>query len=311
MENSMEMQPKLYTRKEEILSHYRNRASESLKEIKQTYGEEQYEKCARAIGKAVQETKDAIIKSLVQKAKKQDWNDEDTLNNILMLTYCCYIVMLEYRNGVWPYDYMAFSRRVGEIWDPFCQLCFEYPIADDIELFVPPVFEDVRQKLEREIYDYINKLNITSKQKEELKTYYDKVWQLVNSGAVKLELDLHFEKAGKKHVVDFKSGFGSNEKGNTNRLLLVAATYDILEENYTCVMLVRSPEDENNQYFQILKNSGIWEAYCGKDTYNQIKKYTEFDLGTWINHHVDWENDFSKEAIQYFRDEDLVKYLKW
>jgi hypothetical protein len=247
----------------------------------------------------------------VQKARKQSWADESLLNNILMLTYCCYVVMIECRNQVWPYEYMAFSRRVGEIWEPFCKLCFEHPVVDDVDLFVPPVFAEVRQQLEQEIRDCIDQLNISGEQKRELRRYYDKVWRLVNSGAVKLELDLHFEKGGKKYVVDFKSGFGSNEKGNTNRLLLVATAYDILDEDYKCVMLVRSPEDENNQYFQILKNSGIWEAYCGNDAYEQIERYAGFDLGAWIDRWVDWENDFDDETSRYFRDQDLVKYLRW
>lgn len=307
----MQPDPKLYTRKGEILEHYRNRASESLKELTQIYGETQYKKRAREINKEIQETKGNIVTSLVQHSRKEGWDDEELLNNILMLTYCCYVVMIEYRNRVWPYEYMAFSRRIGEIWEPFCKLCFNYPVIDDLDLFVPPVFADVRRKLEQEIYDYIDQLNITDEQKEELRRYYDKVWRLVNSGAVKLELDLHFEKSEKKYVVDFKSGFGSNEKGNTNRLLLVASAYDILEEDHTCLMWVRSPEDENNQYFQILKNSGIWEAYCGEETYDQIRRYSGFNLGEWINQHIDWENDFDQETIQYFRDQDLAKYLRW
>ena len=43
-----------------------------------------------------------------------------------MITYACYVVMLESRNEVWPYDYMAFSRRVGELWEPFCKLCLNF-----------------------------------------------------------------------------------------------------------------------------------------------------------------------------------------
>jgi hypothetical protein len=46
---------------------------------------------------------------------------------------------------------------------------------------------------------------------------YQKVWILVTSGEIKLELDLHFENGENDFVVDFKSGFSSNEKGNTNR----------------------------------------------------------------------------------------------
>ena len=162
-----------------------------------------------------------------------------------MVTYCNIVVMIESRNAVRPYEYMDFSRRVGELWEPFCKLCFYYPI-NYINLFVPPLFADVKKKLTDEITTYIDKLAISDGQKNELKKYYDKVWSLVTSGEIQLELDLHFEHAGAQYVVDFKSGFGSNEKGNTNRLLLVATIYSNLEENYNCLLFVRA--EENNSY---------------------------------------------------------------
>lgn len=123
----------------------------------------------------------------------------------------------------------------------------------DATLFVPPLFSHVREKLTKEIDDYINQLEIATEQKIAMKRYYDKVWGLVTSGEIQLELDLHFSLSGKKYVVDFKSGFGSNEKGNTNRLLLVATAYKILEEDYNCLLLVRAEEDKNNNYFKTLK----------------------------------------------------------
>ena len=107
----------------------------------------------------------------------------------------------------------------------------------------PPLFSDVQAKLTEEIVDYIHSLNITNDQKATLKKYYQKVWSLVNSGEIKLELDLHFEQTGTKYVVDFKSGFGSNEKGNVNRLLLVATIYKNMEESYEPLLFVRAKED--------------------------------------------------------------------
>jgi hypothetical protein len=44
-----------------------------------------------------------------------------------MVTYTNYVVMIEARNDTWPYDYMTFSRRIGELWEPFAKLCFRYP----------------------------------------------------------------------------------------------------------------------------------------------------------------------------------------
>lgn len=35
---------------------------------------------------------------------------------------------LNLKTHVWKNDCLSFSRRVGEIWEPFRKLCFEYPI---------------------------------------------------------------------------------------------------------------------------------------------------------------------------------------
>ena len=297
-------------RKEELLIYFRERTSESLEEIRRTYGSTEFKEQARAINKATTETRNNIIKTLVQKAKAEKWSNKDTLQCVLMITYTNYIVMIESRNEVWPYEYMTFSRRIGELWEPFCKLCFDYPLKD-LTLFIPPLFSEVKRKLTNEIEDYIDTLTITENQKNELKKYYNKVWSLVTSGEIKLELDLHFEQNGKKFVVDFKSGFSSNEKGNTNRLLLVGSIYKNLEENYRCLLLVRADEDRNNNYFQTLKNSGIWEAYCGNETYANIKKHSGFNIKRWIENNIDWSDDFRSDTMQYFKDNKLDQYLKW
>lgn len=219
--------------------------------------------------------------------------------------------MIEARNEVWTYDFMSFSRRIGEIWEPFCLLCWEYPINQNINYIIPPLFKEVKAKLANEIYTFINKLPIPNKQKNELKKYYDKVWVLVTSGEIKLELDLHFKDNANKYVVDFKSGFSSNEKGNTNRLLLVASVYKILEEEYNCMIFVRAEEEKNNHYLKTLKNSGLWSVFCGKETYTQVKKFTGFDLRTWLDKNVYWEKDFQRKIYQQLKSTNLLQYLEW
>lgn len=306
----IKLDKKLSSRKDEILAYFRQRGLESLKEINGFYGTAEYKKRAGAINKSVIGTKIKILQTLLQKADRETWNNEEVLRCVLLITYCSYIVMIELRNDVWPYEYMTFSRRIGELWDPFCQTCFEYPLKE-LELFVPPLFSEVKQRLTKEIEDYIDALEITDEQKDELKKYYKKVWSFVTSGEIKLELDLHFLQNDNKYIVDFKSGFGSNEKGNTNRLLLVATIYKNLEENYQCLLLVRADEDKNNHYFQTLKNSGIWEAYCGKDTYSKIEEYSGFDIGSWIENNISWSSDFRPDTMKYFKDNELSQYLKW
>ena len=133
----------------------------------------------------------------------------------------------------------------------------------------------------------------------------------MTSGEIKLELDLHFEDGVNKINVDFKSGFSSNEKGNTNRLLLVATIYKNLEQGYRCVILVRSDEERNNHYFRTLKTSGIWEASCGNEAYERIKVFTGFDLKRWIQVNISWMQDFTPQMATYIQRNSLEQYLIW
>ena len=118
-------------------------------------------------------------------------------------------------------------------------------------------------------------------------------------------------RTGKKYVVDFKSGFGSNQKGNVNRLLLVATIYKNMEENYEPLLFVRAQEDSNNNYFRTLKNSGVWEAFCGESTYEKISEYSGYDLASWIKQNMDWMTDFNSATSNFLRENDLDKYVLW
>jgi hypothetical protein len=304
----MNIDKSIKDKKPELLAYFRDRANEFLTEIKTTFADTQYDKRARAINEKMNQTKSNLITTLLQQAEKENWTNEEKLESILMITYCNIVVMIESRNSVRPYEYMDFSRRVGELWDPFCKLCFYYPIHD-ISLFIPPLFSEVKKKLTNEIIEYINKLNISDTEKQELKAYYDKVWSLVTSGEIQLELDLHFVYNDQKYVVDFKSGFGSNEKGNTNRLLLVATVYQNLDENFKCLLFVRS--EENNSYFNTLKNSGIWETYCGNEAYQKIHEYSGYNLKQWVDNNIDWASDFNEETAMHLTENNLLQYLRW
>jgi len=300
----------ILNRKPQLLAYFRNRGEESLEEISRIYSQKQYKKKASEINKAIIETKNKLVLTIIQKSQEQKWSQEKLLSSILLVTYCSYVTMIDFRNSVWSYDYMTFSRRIGELWEPFCKLCFEYSIKK-LELFVPPLFFDVKKTMTYEIERYIDKLTITNNEKNELKKYYEKVWSMVTSGEIKLELDLHFIQNNQAYNIDFKSGFGSNEKGNTNRLLLVATIYKNLEEKYSCYLFVRSKEEENNQYFRQLRDSSVWTAFCGENTYSEIKKFTGFDLKDWISNNINWEVDLQKETVRQLEHNNLIKYIVW
>jgi hypothetical protein len=296
--------------KQGYLAYFRERGRESLVELQREIGTRQYKDLAAAVNRAVQESLRLVIASTQAKAKSGSWRPEDTCGAILGATYAADVAMLELRNEVWPYEYMAFSRRIGELWESFIRTAFDYA-PSGLTYFVPPLFSDVRRGLKQEISAYIHHLPLDAIQKSDLLAYYEKVWSLVDSGEINLALDLHFESNGQKFNVDLKSGFGSNEKGNTNRLLMVATIYRNLEAGYRCVLLVRAPEDQNNHYFRTLRDSVIWDAYCGADAYSKVNEFTGFDLQAWVNGNVDWADDLAPATFQHFRDSDLLSYLAW
>lgn len=265
---------------------------------------------ASEINKRIKEYREGEIANINTVAKCESWDNQTLLNEILLLTYASYIVMLEYRNKVWKYEYMAFARRIGELWEPFCKLAFDFPIKKLI-LIDPPDFDEDQTQIKSDAIGYIESLDLSKEIKTELKRHYDVPWTMVDSGGIKLGLDLHFEQNGIHYNCDFKSGFSSNEKGNTNRLLLVASIYNSLGEIEKTILFVRQAEDENNHYLQTLKNSPYWEVYCADDSYAAMKEFTGFDMRKWLNENADWENDISAELKQHLESNDLLKYLTW
>lgn len=265
---------------------------------------------ASEINKQIKEFRDGEIASINIIAKRDAWDNQSLLNEILLLTYASYIVMLEYRNMVWEYEYMAFARRIGELWEPFCKLAFDFPVKE-LTLIDPPNFDEVQARIKNDATEYIDSLNLPDEIKDELKRHYDVPWTMVDSGGIKLGLDLHFEQDGIHYNCDFKGGFSSNEKGNTNRLLLVASIYNSLGEIEKTILFVRQAEDENNHYLQTLKNSPYWEVYCADDGYAAMKAFTGFDMRKWLDENVDWKNDISAALKQHLERNDLLKYLTW
>lgn len=160
-----------------LIDYFRNRSSESLEEIKRIEGESNHKNVAKRANEANVDTRENLLTALELKAKKEGWTDTEVLEAVLMIHYTSYVVMIETRNDAWQYDYMVFSRRIGELWEPFCKKCFEYPV-NDLTLFVPPLFSEVQLKLTNEIIDYIDSLNILDEQKAELKSITKKcgVW---------------------------------------------------------------------------------------------------------------------------------------
>lgn len=242
-----------------------------------------------------------------------------TIDDKLMLAYCLDIVMLEHRQQVWPYEYMTFSRRIGELWEPFCKIPINNSLRPEVSIYTPISFSDVKEAMREKSRNYFSTLPITSIQRKQLYTLYDEVWSFIDSEAINLSLDQHVKLKSNNQTmyydIDYKSGFSSNEKGNTNRLLQVASIYKALPEDHRPLLFVRQPEAENNHYAKRLKDSGLWKAYFGIDTYKKIEELSGFPLRKWMDKHMDWANDITDEFHNYLlsgTDTDLMdKYLTW
>ena len=269
-------------------------------------------KRANLLVKEIKQVHSQIAKQIEIQAKAEQWSNEDILLNQLNLNYCYNVAIIEYRQLGWPYEYMAFSRRIGELWEPFCKLCFHYPVKPTISFYKPDGFEVVKNILTDKLDSIISDSNLPYTTVNLLKENYEQVWGLVTSGEISTELDLHFKDGDTFYNIDFKSGFNSNEKGNTNRLLLVASIYKtILPQNHECSIFVRAKEEDNNHYLQILKKSPHWNVYCGEETYGKIEEYSGFNLSAWINDNLSWLDDLNDDTKTYLEKNELAKYLTW
>ena len=265
---------------------------------------------AKKINPLVTEYRNNYLSHIYDMALHESWSAQELVNQVLLVNYIYIIVMLESRNSVWLYDYMAFSRRIGELWEPFCKIAFFNPIKSLTE-FKPMAFEQLKTQIQKNAVNFINSLLIIENSKEKLINYYNAPWGLIDSEHVKLELDLHFIQDGRYYNCDFKSGFSSNEKGNTNRLLLVGSIYSMIGPEYKNILFVRQNEEDNNHYLMTLKESPYWNVYCADECYLKIKEFTGVDLRTWMDQNMNWKEDISKDLYDYLIEQDLFKYLTW
>ncbi|MEM6316997.1 MAG: hypothetical protein AAF960_04965 [Bacteroidota bacterium] len=102
-----------------LLQYFRNRSNEFLAKVNSDFGNTEYKKKAKKLNNLLVKARTTLIEIIEQKARNENWSNQEILECVLMVTYCNYVVMLEVRHSVWSYQYMAFSRRIGELWEPF------------------------------------------------------------------------------------------------------------------------------------------------------------------------------------------------
>lgn len=289
-----------------MITEFRQKANIKIEELNATISD--YKVKSKMINKFIENLREEKIDEAI---KDKELFSEELLSNILTIYYSSYVVMLESRNKVWPYEYMAFSRRIGELWEPFCKLPFYYPVRKDVIVYDPLSFAVFQEDIKQDVIDYVNNLSITNDKKTILLEKYNFVWSIVDSGNINLSLDLHIKINNEFYDIDYKSGFSSNEKGNTNRLLLVGSIFHSIDEKHHTLLFVRQKEEENNHYLTRLSNSKYWEVYCSDNAYKKIEELSGFNLKKWISENINWENDITLEFKEHLKANHLLGYLTW
>ncbi len=223
---------------------------------------------------------------------------------LIILQYSVSVVSLEYRHAVWPYEYMALSRRVGELWERFCSAAWDIPSRQKVERISPPNFPDVLAEIEASLLDYSQ-----SAKRESTAGILENLRDLI--GEINMVEDEVFSVDSNPHVIDFKSGFGSNEKGNMLRLRTVGKAYKLWNPDTELLFLVR--QEQNNNYLNVIKREGLWSVHCGQDAYDKIEELTGAQMNKIRDQVISFEDDLSAQFWNDLNDHlsDLSGYLKW
>ncbi len=249
----------------------------------------------------------ALLKELIETAANETWPQAEILDCRLRLFYCALVVNIETRNKVVAYDYMDFARRIGEVWETFCKICWETPVNRKVKRLKPPTYGTVKAELLENFATLV--AGSQAKNPKDLIREYNRAVELL--GNINLKEDEYCSLGDRRLVIDFKSGFGSNEKGNTERLLTVAKIFGTLPEKHECILVVRAAEGEGNNYLQVLKSSGLWKVYCGAEAYKFMQEVTGFDLCAWIHKNINFPEDMEASAHAHLKAAGLTKYLAW
>ncbi|NZD64917.1 hypothetical protein HX900_27975 [Rhizobium sp. WYCCWR 11290] len=221
-------------------------------------------------------------------------------DELIVLEYCTTVANLEYRNKVWSYEYMALSRRMGELWERFCKSAWETPLRANVVRTHAPNFAEVMSEIH---------LRVEPSVPEEIKGDFNNLIGLIDP--INMNEDEVFTIDGKLHVIDFKSGFGSNEKGNTLRLLAVGRAYKLYDPDVELLFLVR--QKQNNNYLNRIRTSNLWGVFTGVDAYEKIDELTGSHISALRAEMIDFQNDLTPAFWQSLGSEidEVKKYFDW
>jgi hypothetical protein len=164
---------------------------------------------------------DFLKGEIIQQIQRTYQDNNEKVKRIFIIVYCWIVVSLERRNSLWPYNSIDLSRRSGELWETLIKVAWEYPINQDVSIFGAPSFIEVANWIQTSYKDALESAPLSECKRDELYDKYLRVWDILGED-IKLDSDQLFETPDTKYIVDFKGSYGSNEKGNKDRLLSVA-----------------------------------------------------------------------------------------
>ncbi|EHD1532881.1 hypothetical protein JR765_004135, partial [Escherichia coli] len=132
-----------------------------------------------------------------------EYSHIDRSKLFMLLQYCYSVMSFEYRNVVWPYEYMAFSRRNGELWERFCKAAWDHSLLPNLYRISAPSFHEVRNSFRDRIINHTQ----GNQYQHHIVNDVDSVFELV--GEINMVEDEMFNLNGRNYIIDFKSGFGS------------------------------------------------------------------------------------------------------
>lgn len=284
--------------KKTILAEFHDRLKDSVARVAREPISHQEK--AQKVNALVSEVKEQILPRL------QTVPVEHRGESALLLQYCFSVAGLEYRHSVWPYEYMAFSRRIGELWEAFCSTAWDFPSNKNLERIVAPDFNLVRSVLMSRLKDNIGADHPASK---EMLADINTLFEII--GEINMNEDEVCAVAKQPHIIDFKSGFGSNEKGNMLRLDAVGKAYRVWNSKTRLMLLVR--QNINNNYLEVLRKKGLWEVHTGSDAYDQMAAITGVDIQQIRARVISWGTDLSPSFLHHLKNQatDLTTYLEW
>jgi hypothetical protein len=241
------------------------------------------------------QTVSSSISKIIDGARTDLMARVTSANEALMVSYCCAVKDIDWRNQDQPYDKITLSRRIGEKWEPFCRVAWDHPSHRINRVQAPSITEIKNNHIARGV-------QLLGENAREL---LEQAWAF--SDNINLAQDEVFMKDGQLLVVDFKSSYGSNEKGNRDRLMNVARAYKMYNSDTKLFLLVRDAGDNN--YLRQLSEQ--WICHTGDRAYAAMSEMTGVDIASFCKETIDWPRDLSSQTISHFRERGLLPYLAW